>query len=53
MNQQQMNALLEYIDARIEEKICADHGRDSLVESIRTGELRDRLAHVLLGDISI
>lgn len=45
MSPQQYNKLMEYIDARIDEKIQDAFGRDSLNESIKTSvigaELRE------------
>lgn len=38
MTEDQANALLVYIDARIDEKIADALGRDSLYEAMRVGE---------------
>jgi hypothetical protein len=39
---------MDYIDARIDEKICSDHGRDALNESIRSSILRRELQVALV-----
>lgn len=35
MSEEQLNALLNYIDARIEEKLADEHHHDGLNEAIR------------------
>lgn len=51
MNQEQFNALLAYIDARIDEQIADAFGRDSLYESIETSEKRKNLYQSFYLDI--
>ena len=48
MNQEQFDALLDYIDARIEEKIADAFGKDSLSETVRCTECRLDLKHLLI-----
>lgn len=43
MNEQQFQALVEYIDARIDEKLYGWDGRDSLNETLRTDACRVEL----------
>jgi hypothetical protein len=48
LSSEQFDALMDYIDARIDEKICSDHGRDTLNESIRSSDLRGLLQIALV-----
>jgi hypothetical protein len=47
MTEEQLSALLEYIDARIDEKIREASGRDSLSEGIHADILRGDLKAAL------
>jgi len=43
MTKEQLDLLLEYIDARVEEKIKLCNGHSTLVEFMKTRELADEL----------
>ena len=47
MREEQIVALLEYIDARIIQLIAEDANRDTLYESVRTKEAKEDLKKVL------
>lgn len=48
MNEEQFNALLEFIDARIAEKIADDAGREAFCEYAWANTCRDRLRELLV-----
>jgi hypothetical protein len=43
MDKQLLEVLLEYIDARIDEKLASDYYDGGLVESIKTNKLKEEL----------
>lgn len=50
MDQEQFDALLAYIDARIDEKIQQAFGRDSLSDGIRAEYLKDGAQKLIVED---
>lgn len=51
LSDRQFTTLMDYIDSRIDERICSDHGRDTLIESIRTSEFREELYKVFVSEV--
>ena len=52
MNPEQLQALLDYIDARIEEQIVYATTHDALTESLRTRQLRELLEAAFARQVS-
>lgn len=50
MTKEQLEALFDYIDARIDEKLATDHGRDALHEAVAVTQFRKNLLNKCFGE---